>query len=65
MGQNPAMGSMPGQSMNARSLIGQQIDLYELMLKQPPVAAFLRQQALLVDLTLSVIKMQKRLRKQS
>ncbi len=65
MGLNPRTGSMSGLTTVARSLIEQQIDLYEVMLKQAPVAAFLRQQALLVDMTLSAVKMQKRWRKRA
>ena len=46
-------------------MIEQQIDAYEVMMKQAPVAAFLRQQALLIDMTLSALRMQKQWRKRS
>jgi len=56
---------MSGTTNAARSFVEQQIDLYEVMMKQAPVAAFLRQQALLIDMTLSALKLQKRMRKRS
>ncbi|MGI9407577.1 MAG: hypothetical protein ACR2O4_14490 [Hyphomicrobiaceae bacterium] len=63
------LGSMPGPMTSVpsitRSFVEQQIDMYEVMMKQAPVAAFLRQQALMIDLALSALKMQKTWRKRS
>lgn len=55
--------SMDSATKVARDFIEQQISLYETMMKQPPAAAFLRQQALLIDMTLSAMRAQRRLKK--
>ncbi|MEL6288359.1 MAG: hypothetical protein AAFQ35_06220 [Pseudomonadota bacterium] len=46
-----------------RDFVEQQIRLYEVMLKQPPMAAFLRQQALAIDMALSAFRTARRLKR--
>lgn len=65
MGIGLVPASMDSVTKVTRSFIEQQIDLYEVMMKQAPAAAFLRQQALLIDMTLSAMKAQRQLRKKS
>ena len=40
------------------SIVENQISLYESAIKQTPMAAFLRQQALVIDMVLSMLKAQ-------
>lgn len=56
------MGEMPWLNSGVESVVGgiveNQIALYESALKHSPMAAFLRQQALMIDMALSMLKAQ-------
>ncbi|MEO0619145.1 MAG: hypothetical protein AAFZ01_07670 [Pseudomonadota bacterium] len=46
-----------------REMVEHQIAFYELMMKQAPIAALLRQQAMMIDMALSAFREQRRLRR--
>ncbi|MEL7542608.1 MAG: hypothetical protein AAGJ70_02410 [Pseudomonadota bacterium] len=61
-----AEASSPARMMitATREVVEHQIAFYEIMMKQAPMAAFLRQQAMMIDMALSVFREQRRLRRQ-